>query len=92
VKNFRIFFIVTILCLFTLTVSAQTPRNQKVNSTQLCQSQEKPNDHKTIEEVSSSTPPLTATKQRRLKSYHSNHKINRKRKTITAEHPLAIKD
>ena len=89
-KNFRILFILLITCHFTVFTNSQTTK--LAASEAACASTTAPTSIKSIKVTHSTKKPLKVTKQRRLKNYQSNHKINRKRKAITPDNVVATKE
>ncbi len=89
-KNFRIVFILLISCGVSV-LNAQTSNLQKITKETCAQK----NAICSTKSINPPTPPkksLAVAKQRRLKSYQSNHKIARKRKTIIATNAIATRD
>ena len=89
-KNFRIVFVLLITCSFSV-LNAQTSNVQKITK-ETCAQKRAICSTKSINPPTPPNKSLATTKQRRLKSYQSNHKIARKRKTVAPTNSIAARD
>lgn len=91
-KNIRIIFSLFLFCTFSIIVTAQT----NTNTADLCLVKGKKIEvvvkTKTVKTENTPRKVVVSTKQRRLKSYQSNHKIARKRKATVPENTLAVSE
>jgi len=92
VKHFSNILSLSIIFIFTITLSAQTLVDKKTNAPLICQAPTKSFNQPIMDKGCLSQKTIPKVKQRRLKSYRNNHKIVRKRKIVVPKNILVSKD
>ncbi len=89
-KKIRIVFILLTTCNFSI-LNAQTANLQPIFN-KICAQKMAICSTKSIHPKTPPKKSLAVTKQRRLKSYQSNHKIARKRKMVSSTKSIACRN
>ena len=80
------------MCICTVFVNAQIATNLPADTKEICTQKTAISSTKSINPQTPPKKSLIVTKQRRLKSYQSNHKIARKRKATVVKNMLSVNE